>query len=115
MSTRGWFMARGSPAWADDRSLVRLAGLDEVDRVAHEQADVVEGFVELAERGEFSSLPEPLLFVAQFLFALLHLGRVLAQVSHDVNHGFAAGPETQLLIVPARFAATTITDHDWAS
>jgi len=33
---------------------------------------------ELAERGEFSRLPELLLFVAQLLFAPLHLGRGLA-------------------------------------
>src|SRR5439155_5847634 len=69
MSTRGWFMARPSPAWRGPK-----AG------------------------GEGTSR-ELLLFVAQLLFAPLHLGRGLAQASHDVNHGFAAGLQTQLLIV----------------
>src|SRR5256885_725104 len=77
------------------------------DRVAHEQAGVVGGVVELggagggelAERGELSRLDELLLLVAQLLFALLHLGRGLPQVTHDVDHGLPAGLQTQLVIV----------------
>src|SRR5437879_255032 len=91
-----------------DRPLVvRRAELDEVDRVAHEQAGVVEGVVELvgdarrelAERGEFRRLDELLLFLTQLLLASLHLDRRLPQVPHDMNGGFAAGFETQLVLV----------------
>ena len=68
----------------DDSLLVRHGELDEVDRVADEQADVVERVVELvrdaggelAERGELSRLDQLLLFVAQLLFAPLHLAVV---------------------------------------
>ena len=39
------------------------------------------------------------MFVPQFLFASLNLGCGLAQVSHDVNHGFAARAQTQRVLV----------------
>src|SRR5205807_1531988 len=54
---------------------------------------------ELAEGRQFSGLYELLLLVAQFFFAPLDLGGGLPQVSHDVNHRFAGGLETQLVLV----------------
>src|SRR3989454_211832 len=100
-------LLRGLTQLADDLLLVRPAELDEVDRVAHEQADVVQGIVELvgdaggelAENGKLAGLDELLLFVAQLVFAPPHLGRGLLQVSHDVNHRLAAGFQTQLVLV----------------
>ena len=72
--------------------------LDEVDRVAHEQPDVVQRIVEFvgdpgrefSERGELAGLDELLLLVAQLLLAALDLGGGLPQVAHDVDHGLAA-------------------------
>ena len=92
---------------ADDLPLLGPSELDQVDGVAHEQADVVEWIVELvgdaggelAQRGELPRLNELLLFVAQLLFAPLHLGRGLPQVAHDVDHGLAAGLQMQLVRV----------------
>src|SRR5213594_1204686 len=92
---------------ANDLPLVHHAELDQVDRVAHEQAGVVEGVVELvgdaggelAERRELSRLDELLLFVAQLLFAPLHLGRGLPQITHDVDHGLAAVLQMKLVLV----------------
>src|SRR6266566_3954337 len=92
---------------ANDLPLVHHAELDQVDRVAHEQAGVVEGVVELvghaggelAERRELSRLDELLLFVAQLLFASLHLGRGLPQITHDVDHGLAAVLQMKLVLV----------------
>src|SRR5947208_12148764 len=97
-------LLHGVAQLADDRLLVRHAELDEVHGVAHEQAGVVEGVVELvgdpgselAERGELSGLDELLLFVAQLLFAPLHLGRGLPEVAHHVDHGLPAVRETQV-------------------
>ena len=97
-------------AWSSsrhDRRFVRHGELDEVDGVAHEQADVVERVVELvrdaggelAERCELARLDQLLLFVAQLLFAPLHLARRFPQIAHDVDHGFPAGLQTQLVLV----------------
>ena len=74
--------------------------LNLIDGVADEQADVVEGVIELmshsggelAESGQLGRLNQLLLLVAQFLLAAQHLGRSLFQVAHDVDHGFAAVP-----------------------
>src|SRR2546426_9270541 len=71
-------LLHGLAQLADDLPLVRHAKLDEVDRVADEQAGVIEGVVELvghaggelAERGELSRLDELLLFVAELLFEI---------------------------------------------
>src|SRR2546426_509918 len=100
-------LLHGLTQLADDLPLVRHAELDEVDRVTDEQAGVVEGVVELvghaggklAERRELSRLDELLLFVAQLLFAPLHLGRGLPQVTHDVDHGLAAVLQMKLVLV----------------
>jgi len=66
-------LLHGLAQLADDLPLVRHAELEEVERIAHEQAGVVERVVELvgdargelAERGELARLDELLLFVAQ--------------------------------------------------
>src|SRR5437773_8840568 len=100
-------LLHGAAQFAYDPLVVHYAELNEVDGVAHEQTDVVEWIVELmgdasgdlAERGELSRLDELLLFVAQLLFTSLHLGRRLLQISHDMNHGLAAGLKTQLVLV----------------
>src|SRR5438093_645932 len=100
-------LLHGLAQLADDLPLVRHAELDEVDRVAHEQAGVVEGVIELvghaggelAERRELPRLDELLLFVAQLLFAPLHLGRGLPQITHDVDHGLAAVLQMKLVLV----------------
>ena len=92
---------------ADDLLLVPRAEFQDVDSVAHKQADVVEGVVELmgdtggqlAERGELPRMDELLLFVTKLLFAPLHLRRGLAQIPHDVNHGLAAGLQTQIVLM----------------
>src|SRR5439155_11704548 len=97
-------LLHGLAQLADDLLLVRCAEFDEVERVAHEQAGVVEGVVELvgdargelAERGELAGLDELLLFVAQLLLAPLHFGRGLPQVTHDVDHRLAAVLQTQV-------------------
>src|SRR6266849_2965433 len=65
--------------------------LNLIDGVADEQADVVEGVIELmshsrgelAESGQLGRLNQLLLLVAQFLLAAEHLGRGLFQVAHD--------------------------------
>src|SRR5687767_8364639 len=80
---------------AYDPCLVNRPKLDEIDRIAYEQSDVVERIVELvgdargelAKRRQLSGLDELLLFVAQLLLAPLNLGRRVPQISHDVNHG----------------------------
>src|SRR2546430_5700991 len=100
-------LLHGLAQLADDLPLVRHTELDEVDRVTDEQAGVVEGVVELVghagreltERRELSRLDELLLFVAQLLFAPLHLGRRLPQVTHDVDHGLAAVLQVKLVLV----------------
>src|SRR6267378_2997810 len=97
-------LLHGLAQLADDLPLVRHAEFDEVDRIAHEQAGVVEGVVELvgdprgelAERGELAGLDELLLFVAQLLLAPLHFGRGLPQVTHDVDHRLPAVLQTQV-------------------
>src|SRR6267142_6817294 len=97
-------LLQGLAQLADDLPLVRHAEFDEVDRIAHEQAGVVEGVVELvgdargelAERGELAGLDELLLFVAQLLLAPLHFGRGLPQVTHDVDHRLPAVLQTQV-------------------
>src|SRR5437660_10876792 len=100
-------LLRGAAQLPDYLLLVPHAELDEVDRVAHEQADVVQGVVELmgdaggelTQDGQLAGLDELLLFVTQLLLAPPHLGRGLLQISHDVNHRLAAGFQTQLVLV----------------
>src|SRR5436190_724327 len=66
-------LLHGVPQLVEDLPLFRHGEVDQVDRIAHEQADVVERIVELvgdargelAERGELPRLHELLLFVAQ--------------------------------------------------
>src|SRR5467141_4148952 len=97
-------LLHGLAQLADDLPLVCYAEFDEVDRIAHEQAVVVEGVIELvgdargelAERGELARLDELLLFVAQLLLAPLHFGRGLPQVTHDVDHRLPAVRQTQV-------------------
>src|SRR5256886_11603740 len=78
-------LLHGVAQLAEDLPLFRHGEVDQVHRITHEQADVLEWIVELvgdargelAERGELSRLHELLLFVAQLLLAPLDLGRGL--------------------------------------